>query len=69
MIKCKFQYLNTTGGASDSLITEINIHALPRIDELIFINNGSQCKVINIIHEISTISGEHIATIQYMEIN
>jgi hypothetical protein len=69
MIKCKFQYLNSTGFASDSLIDEINISILPRIGELIFINNGSKHKIVDIIHEIDTANGEHIATIQHMEVN
>lgn len=69
MIKCKFQYVNNKGGASDSLIDEINVNILPRIGEILFINNGSKSKVIDIIHEINTASGEHITTIQYEEVN
>lgn len=69
MIKCKFQYLGNTGSTSDSLIDEINISILPRIGELIFINNGSKRKVLNITHEINTINGEHTATIYHVEEN
>ena len=69
MIKCKFQYMFSTSGSSDSQIVEINVNVLPRIDEILFINNGSKSKVVDIIHEINTTNGEHITTIQYKEVN
>ena len=69
MIKCKFQYMYNSGAASDSNILEINVNVPPRIDEILFINDGPKSKVVDIIHEISTASGEHITTVQYKQID